>query len=145
MTSKHDDDAAHWDEALRILQETGDPRPLGALLWRTTPDGNGATPLPTRVVYGLAALFATSNHRMETRLDTKPLSRREQETNQNHENIVNEMLNLIEGGAKVEAAAESAAMKLGISKRTALAAWTRARTLLPFVDEIARQRRKSRI
>jgi len=65
MTSMRDDDAARWDEALRILQDTGDPRPLGALFWRATPDGNGTTPLPTRVVYGLAALFDSSTRRTE--------------------------------------------------------------------------------
>jgi hypothetical protein len=52
-------DSAIWDEALRLLREKGDPTLLGALLWRATPDGEGTTSLPTRVVYELAAIFAT--------------------------------------------------------------------------------------
>ncbi len=129
-------DAALWDEALRLLREKGDPQLLGALLWRSTPDGEGTTPLPTRIVYELAAIFATSNNQAEMRLEPKPISQREQAKRQSHEKIIIEMLGQLEAGQKIEDAAATAARKLGVSKRTAFAAWTRARTLLPFVGNI---------
>jgi hypothetical protein len=112
-----------WDEALRLLREKGDPALLGALLWRATPDGEGTTPLPTRVVHGLAALFATSNNQTETRLETKSISPRERAARQNHEKIVIEMLERIEAGEKIRDAALGATKKLGVSRRTALTAW----------------------
>ena len=144
MTPKHDDDATRWDEALRILQETGDPRELGALLWRATPDGNGMTPLPTRIVYALAELFAPGRPHERPRLITESDTPRARKAAQAHERIVHYMLDQIEAGMTIEEAAEAAAGKFKGSQRMAMTAWSNARRELPFIKDIVHEGPKNR-
>jgi len=132
-----------WDEALRVLRETGDPRELGALLWLATPDGNGMTPLPTRIVYTLGKLFAPGRPHERPRLITESDTPRTRKAAQAHERIVHYMLDQIEAGMTIEEAAEAAAGKFKVSEKTAMNAWSNAQKV-PFIRAVTREGRKNR-
>ena len=128
-----------WDQALRILQETGDLNPVGAMFYREAPDD----PVLRRALYKLAAIFS-SNHRMTIKLATKPVPPKKQKKWADDERIIVAMIDELEGGdTLLEDAFKTVAGNLGISISTVRHVWGDARSV-PIVDDIARKSRKNR-
>src|SRR5262249_41401548 len=118
-----------WERALRAIEQDGDPTLLAELLWRTEPDDDGMTRLPADAVFGLAELLTRKNAFERVRIVREKISPRDRATAARHEQIVQEMLALIKGGKKTEAAKEIVAKRLGIGKHTVRDAWNDFRDL----------------